>query len=173
MRRWWKVALTVVGALAIGVVAAQSVVVKMSKDHIADLEWSQAITDARASMDTISPDVGTIQFLRRGYSIQLESVEYLPAGLHLRGRIGNPHLLYLSNLTLRISAIHPLYKYRDDFRKDRWAFIFGPQAIGSAQSSPLRVLAPGETAPFDITFPNVTQTKDPLELKMEFSGERY
>jgi hypothetical protein len=35
------------------------------------------------STDAIEPTVGTIQFLRRGYTIQLEAVKYEPSGLTL------------------------------------------------------------------------------------------
>src|SRR5438874_13494357 len=36
--------------------------------------------------DLVAPQVGTIQFLKRGYSVEFDSVEYTTNGLVLKGR---------------------------------------------------------------------------------------
>lgn len=92
----------------------------------------------------ITPDVGTIQFLRKGgYSIQLNAAKYIGDGLYLQGFVGNPTNLWVTNLALKFSATKNLYEYRDDFKKDPFSFLFGPRSVGEAQCSPIATLAPG------------------------------
>jgi hypothetical protein len=119
--------------------------------------------------------VGTIQFLKRGgYSIQLDTAKYTNEGLELAGFVGNPTNLWISNLSLKFSAQKELYQYRDDFDKDEFSFYFGPQAIGEVQSSPITSLIPGGRQPFNVTIPNVKQTKEGIRLVVVFTGgERY
>jgi len=52
----------------------------------------------------LTPQVGTIQFLRRGYSVTFETVEYTANGLLIKGRIGNPLNIWIGSLTLRFDA---------------------------------------------------------------------
>jgi hypothetical protein len=123
--------------------------------------------------DTITTDVGVIQFLRRGFSIEIDSAIYTADGLKLRGFIGNPLNLSISNLTLKFAATKPLYSYKDEFPKDNFSFLFGPQSIGEAQTSPIVSLLPRGREAFEVTIPNVKQTKDGLRIHLTFSGERY
>ena len=78
----------------------------------------------------------------------------------------------MSNLSLKFTATKQLYQCRDDFIKDRWAFLFGPASIGEAQCSPITTLAPGSRIAFDVTIPNVKQKKG-IRLVVAFTGERY
>lgn len=125
----------------------------------------------------IIPDVGTIQFLKNGYSIQLESVVYKADGLYLAGCIGNPTILWLSNLTIQFTARPPLYSARDAFMKaspNSFERLFAASnQIGSAQTKPIATLGPGACEPFELTVPNVRQTKDGIDLRVSFTGERY
>ena len=145
---------------------------RMRKD-LADLKWSVAV-QGHDGDNAITPDVGTIQFLKRGgYSIQLEAAKYTNEGLQLEGYVGNPTNIWVSNLSLKFSAQKNLYQYRDDFDKDEFSFYFGPPAIGEAQCSPITSLTPGARQPFNVTIPNVKQTKEGIRLVVAFTGERY
>lgn len=122
--------------------------------------------------DLLTPQVGTIQFLKRGYSVAFEKVEYTGNGLVLKGRIGNPSNLWVSSLTLRFDARPSIHKLADkwhEFRKWGWNDEWN---IGSAQTS-VGVLAPGATSPFDVTLPNVKQTPEAVEIAVFFMGESY
>jgi hypothetical protein len=144
----------------------------MKKD-LANLKWSVAV-QGKDEENVITPDVGVIQFLKRGgYSIQLNTVKFTGDGLHLEGLIGNPTHLWLSNLSLKFLATKNLYEYQDDFAKDEFSFFFGPQAVGEAQCSPISSLSPGGTQPFEVTIPNVKQTKNGIRMTVAFTGERY
>ena len=138
-----------------------------------DLAWTAEVASNYSARDVIEPKVGTIQFLRRGFSIELERVNYSPAGLELQGFIGNPTNLWITQLTLDFWAYHRAMK--DKFTAtpwdDRWFFL--PDSIGHAQSPTIPLLSPGERARFAVTIPNVAQTKDGFELTVSFSGERY
>jgi len=89
------------------------------------------------------------------------------------GYVGNPTLLSLSDLTIKFSATQPLYKYRNEFRKNKFSFWFGPEPIGEAQTIPIANLAPGDKQQFEITIPNVKQTSDGIRIEVKFTGERY
>lgn len=169
-RRWWVV-LLIVGLC--GADGFQFWQIHGMRKDLADLKWSVAV-QGHDKDNEITPDVGVIQFLRRGgYSIQLNAVKYTGEGLHLEGFVGNPTHLWLSNLSLKFSATKNLYEYRDDFAKDEFSFFFGPQAVGEAQCSPISVLSPGGTQAFEVTIPNVKQTKNGIRITVAFTGERY
>lgn len=142
------------------------------RKRVADAEWSIGV-QSKDQEDTITPDVGTIQFLKRGYSIELESVKYTGEGLTLKGFIGNATNLSLTNLTLKFTVTKPLYAYRDEFRSSDWFFFFGLQPIGEAQTSPIESLLPRSKGPFEVTIPNVKQTKEGVRIELRFTGERY
>jgi hypothetical protein len=142
------------------------------RKRVSNTEWSDAY-ETKAQEDSITPEVGVIQFLKRGYSIEIDSASYTADGLKLHGFVGNPLNLTVSNLSLKFSVTKPLYAYRDDFAKDEWILIVGPPPIGEAQTSPIYSLIPRERAPFDVTIPNVKQTKDGIQIHVSFSGERY
>ena len=172
MKKLWWVVLVIVVFLGVeGVHVWQFY--KLRKD-LADLKWNAAV-QGHDGDNVITPDVGTIQFLKRGgYSIQLDTAKYTNEGLELAGFVGNPTNLWVSNLSLKFSAQKELYQYRDDYDKDEFSFYFGPQAIGEAQSSPIMSLTPGGRQPFNVTIPNVKQTKEGIRLVVVFTGgERY
>ncbi len=145
------------------------------------------LTEAAASgTDIIEPNVGTIQFLRRGYTIQLDSVKYEANGLTLKGYVGNPTFLWISSLTLDFYVSKQ--QAFEDFKKDptKWAYVapatsiwlpvLSSQEIGSAQTTPISSLGPGARQPFEVTIPNVRQETDYLRrptMTVRFSGERY
>lgn len=142
------------------------------RSRIADAEWSLEV-QSKQEEDTITPDVGVIQFLKRGYSIELQSAKYTGDGLTLNGFVGNPTNLVVSNLSVKFMVTKPLYEYRDEFRKDSFLFFIGPPAIGEAQTPPISTLPPRVREPFEVTIPNVKQTKDGIRIRVLFTGERY
>src|SRR5262249_30753539 len=140
--------------------------------------WNH-VSDSLEKEDSITPNVGTIQFIKGNtFSIQLEKVDYSADGLHLAGMIGNATNLYLSNLTLTFTATKQIYQMREDFdkedEKERAVFAWlGVPAIRNAQSSAIASLYPGGRQPFDVTIPNVKQVANGVRVTVVFSGERY
>jgi hypothetical protein len=110
---WWAIIIVVFLGIE-GVQVWQFL--KLRKD-LADLKWSVAVA-GHDDDNVITPDVGTIQFLKRGgYSIQLDTAKY---------------------------------------------------------TNPITSLSPGGRQPFNITIPNVKQTKEGIRLVVVFTGgERY
>ena len=94
----WVSAVLFLGLQGVGVWQILSL-----RERLADAEWSIAY-QVKKLEDTIIPDVGTIQFLRRGYSIEIEAAKYTADGLTLQGSVGNPLNLTLHNLTLKFTA---------------------------------------------------------------------
>lgn len=138
-----------------------------------DIQFSQFVTDFNNGTDYVQPKVNTIQFLRRGYSIDFDSVQYTQDGLVLSGAVGNSTNLWISSLALDMTAQPYPYKI-----KDKWLqgskFFWWPDEwnIGHAQTT-VGSLNPGSSSPFHITIPNVKQTPDGLQIAVSFSGERY
>lgn len=169
-RRWW-VALAV--AAVLGVEGFQLWQLNKLKKDLDDLGWSVAVNEHNED-SVITPDVGTIQFLKKGgYSIQFNAAKYTGDELYLQGFVGNPTNLWVTNLALKFSATKNPYEYRDAFKKDHFSFFFGLQSIGEAQCSPITALAPGSRQPFEVTIPNVKQTKEGIRIVIAFTGERY
>lgn len=157
-KSWRFVSVAVVAVLVPSQVLTVWQVYKLRKD-VADLKWSDAIHD-RDDDSVVTTDVGSIQFLRKGgYSISFDTAKYTGDGLYLHGVIGNPTRLTVSNLSLKFIATKQLYQYREDFDKDSFVMFVGPPAIGEAQCSPIAMLLSGMTEPFEVTIPNVNQTK--------------
>jgi len=148
-----------------------------TRKAIDELEWADAVASDNASGNRILPDVGTMQFLKSGYSIELESVTYNADGLHMSGYIGNPTNLWLSNVTIEFTARHPFYSARAAFMKgspnSADKFLFSPEGIGKAQTNPISSLMPGRREPFEVTIPNVKQTKNGVDIRVSLIGERY
>jgi hypothetical protein len=143
------------------------------RSRILELEWADQVKGSY--LDTIEPNVGTIQFLRRDYTIELTRVNYTPSGLVLDGYVGNPTQIWISSLTLQFTAYEPLSSQRDKFSSEQsqYFFIFSVETIGSAQAETIDNLSPGGRQPFHVAIPNVRQTKDGVQLTVAFSGERY
>jgi hypothetical protein len=168
-----RIVLAILGVTLIGIETFQFWQLHKLQQDLAGMQWTNAIQE-RNDDSVVTPEVGTIQFLRKGgYSIHLETVKYTGDGLYLQGFVGNPLNLWLTNVSLKFTATKQLYQYQDDFRKDHWAMIFGPTPIGEAQCSPIPSLSPGSRRPFEITVPNVKQTKEGVRLVVAFTGERY
>lgn len=136
-----------------------------------NLDWRVAVADYDRE-NTISVEIGVIQFLKRGYSITLDSADYTQAGLVVSGRIGNPTNRWLTSLTLNLKATRPLYTAREKYLKSNFRYLLGPDEIGKAQTQ-VGSVAPGKTATFRVTIPNVKQTSEGIQLEVTFSGERY
>lgn len=180
-RRWrfagTKLALLFAGlGLLAGVtsLALQFVGLRKLEGRVRELEWTNLI-QSLDSLDRVEPKVGPIQFLQRGFSITFTKVEYIPAGLHLTGHIGNHNQLWVSSLTLDFSASELRGSKRRYFFDSQSTnpFMFLPEQVGQAQAPTIPVLSPGEEEPFEVTIPNVTQRADGLDLVVTFSGERY
>jgi hypothetical protein len=141
-----------------------------------DLEFEEFVDGINSGQDFVQPTVNTIQFLRHGYSILFDKVEYTQNGLALSGQVGNATQLWVSSLALNFSARPYPYKIRDKWDKDNgpgflpwWEDDWN---IGTAQTT-VGVLNPGSTTPFEVTIPNVKQTSDSIQIAVWFSGERY
>lgn len=141
-----------------------------------DQAFSDFVTDYDNSSDFVAPQINTIQFLRRGYSITFDSVQYTQEGLSLSGTIGNPTELWISSLALSFTARPYPYEIRG-----KWDANFGNNFfpwwnsdwdIGTGQTT-VGLLNPGTSVPFLVTIPNVKQTSDSIQIAVSFSGERY
>lgn len=144
-----------------------------------DLAFNQFTDEMSNGQDFVQPTVNTIQFLRHGYSISFDKVEYNQNGLLLSGQVGNPTHLWISSLALNFTARPYPYKIRDKWEKDNATGEFGPWMwwssdwdIGTAQTT-VGSLNPGSTAFFEVTISNVKQTSDNIQITVSFSGERY
>lgn len=184
-RRWlrWdmkKTTLTLLLSVFAFTIATTSLVYQITKvrhleERVRELEWADFIQGQDSYSDTVEPSVGTIQFLRRGYSLEFEKVEYTPGGLLLAGFIGNSTQLWTFSLTLEFSAYQPRSSQREDFLREYsdnpYFLLLDP--IGSSQARTIETLPPGGRQPFQVTIPNVKQTPQGIQLLVSFSGERY
>lgn len=142
-----------------------------------DMSFSLFVTDYNNGEDFVQPTVNTIQFLRHGYSITFDKVEYTQNGLVLSGQVGNPTQLWISSLALNFSARPYAYKIQDKWEKAQDSpnfFVWWDTewTIGTAQTT-VGTLNPGSTSNFSVTIPNVKQTSDNIQIAVSFSGERY
>lgn len=172
MERLKRFILPSAAVICLVIIGLQSWFMYKLRNRVKEAEWQNALTD-KGQDDVFTTDVGTIQFLKHGYSIELESANYNSEGLSLKGHIGNPNLININNLTLKFAATLPLYKYEEQFHKDRFGFMFGPESIGEAQSTPISSLMAGHRQPFEVTIPNAKQTAEGIRLVVSFTGERY
>jgi len=103
-------------------------------ETIDDLTFSITSSDYAHDNDVVTPDVGVIQFMRRGYSITFDSVTYGQNGLSVTGTLGNPTQMTLSSLTLKLSARPYLYKIKDKLKDDPF-YLYSGIEIGSGQTN--------------------------------------
>jgi hypothetical protein len=96
---------------------------------------SQWQTSYNSDKDFVEPTVKTIQFLRRGYSILFDKVEYSQNGLVLSGQVGNATQLWVSSLALNFTARPYPYKVRDRIAKESFALYTGERDLGSRQTA--------------------------------------
>jgi len=136
------------------------------------LRFAEAVTVYKSNQDFVKPKLNTIQFLRRGYSITFERVEYTQNGLLLAGTIGNPTQLWITSLALDFKVRHSPFAFRDKIEKDVHFLTNKEMDIGAAQTD-VGILNSGSTTAFEVTIPNVKQTQDEVEIAVSFSGERY
>jgi hypothetical protein len=172
MRRFvlWGALLLAVASLSVSGYSAWKL--RELTGKLDDLSFQQTASDYNYDNDLLTPDVGTIQFMHKGYSIRFDSVSYTPSGLEVTGTLGNPTQLTLSSLNLKLSARQFIYKNRGKILKDPF-FLYGDSAdVGSGQTT-VGYLGPGKTASFSMTIPNVKQTSDGIQIVVSFSGERY
>jgi hypothetical protein len=169
-----KVILAVVAPTAVVLVTLAGLYRAHTKlrTELAELDWQLALARAERSSDAIQLQVGVIQFLRRGYSVTLDSVTYEQNGVRLAGRVGNPHLHTVSSLTLDFAVHQPLWTMRDKYLKEQNPFGLYPDPVGKAQVS-VRDLEPGAQTRFRVIVPNVGQSNEQYEVEIRFSGERY
>lgn len=165
---WFALLILLVGAAGWGIWRVKD----MEKTQ-ANFEFSDAVNDYTHNADFVSIQIGTIQFLRHGYSITFESARYSQDGLTLVGTAGNPTQLWINSLTLNFSVRPYPYQVRERWNKEKFIF-WNPSEfeIGKAQVN-VGTLNSGSTAPFTVTVPNVKQTKDEPQIAVWFSSERY
>jgi hypothetical protein len=137
-----------------------------------NLSFSQFVTDYNNSADFVMPQVNTIQFLRRPYSISFDTVKYTQEGLLLSGTIGNGTQLWVSSLAVKFVARPYPYQIKGKWEKQAWPWWDASWDIGSGETT-VGTLNPGSAVPFSVTVPNVKQTSDSIEIAVSFSGERY
>lgn len=179
MVTWFRSRKLRIGAIILGVLAIVAWLVGLTyrqhqlRDDLEDQKWIAAIADAnQEQLDPVQPTVGIIQFLKSGYSIAFDTVEYTPAGLRLAGQIGNPKSLNVSGLTLRIDAYRPAYQVRTEKRADVFdLYLRKPISIGQAS---VGYLLSGGQERFGLTLASLVQTKsDSVQLSVSFTGARY
>jgi len=158
----------------LGILTFGFIQIKILKTEIIQLQWADDVM-SKNEEDTFNLQVGVIQFLRRGYSIHIKNLKYSADGLTIEGILGNPLNITLHNVTIKLSATKNLWEYRKEWEKSRsseFSFIYD-EPIGIGQSSVIAMLLPGGIAPFEVTIPNVKQTKEGIRIVVSFTGERY
>ena len=163
-------------AMGIGSLTLQIIQGRGLESRLQELEWSDEVRGQDSYLDVIEPNVGTIQFLRRGYTIEFMKVNYTPGGLELAGYVGNPTQIWISSLTLEFTAYEPRTAQRVRFFREKshgGFFFFFEKSIGKAQAETIDNLSPGSRQSFHVTIPNVSQTQEGFHLTVAFSGERY
>jgi len=145
---------------------------KVAEGSIDNLKFAMFIATYDANGDFVEPKVNMIQFLRHGYSISFNRVDYTQNGLELSGEIGNATQLWISSLALNFIARPYPYKIEDKWRNQKYPWWSPEWDIGTAQTT-VGLLNPGSTTPFSVTIPNVKQTSDNIQIAVLFSGERY
>jgi hypothetical protein len=158
---------------SLALVALAGVMLWRLTAKVDDLNFGQEVTDYNNSTDLLTPDVGVIQFMKRGYSVTFDSLSYTANGLEVSGTVGNPTQLNLSSINLKLEARPFPYQVKDKLKKEPFFFyITDGFDIGSAQTT-IFFLGAGKTESFRMTIPNVKQTKDGFQIAVSFSGERY
>jgi hypothetical protein len=88
---------------------------KQAARAIREEKWERLVSEYYLSADSISPQVGIIQFLKNGLSVTLNSANYTANGLELTGELGNARNVTISSITLHMTALHPIYSLRDKY----------------------------------------------------------
>lgn len=143
------------------------------KQEIQNLDWRATLANDREDANKLSLDVGIIQFLPAGIAVTLDAIEPTGAALELRGRVGNPRNVHISQLTVKFEAHRPAWEERDTWEKEGMLHMFlrKPKSQGEAF---VGYVSAGGTAPFRVILPSIGATpRDSLELRVTLSGERY
>lgn len=143
------------------------------REDLKQLQWESAIRDHDRDLNTITLEVGVIQFLKDGFSITLDTLESTPTGVTLVGKFGNPKALTISSLTLEIDVEHPMWQYRAAYERNPFEFIFSDTlTVGKAEAMVGDVPA-GGSAEFRMVIPNVKGDLKSYGASVTLSGERY
>ena len=170
-------------ALSIGAVVRTFTQERATQRALRELQWQTALASVSTSAASVEPAVATIQFIKRGFSVEFDSVQYTAEGLRLSGFIGNPTHLTVSQVAIRFAASQrPLSPSYEDYMKGQvsleatkgWVILPGHIEMGHGESAPIAALYPGTRAAFQVTVPNVKQSSDGFLLEASFTGtERY
>lgn len=162
-----------IALISMGLSVFAGVMLSRLSKKVDDLNFGQEVTDYNSANDLLTPDVGVIQFMKRGYTVTFDRLSYTANGLEVSGTIGNPTQLNLSSINLKLEARPFPYQVKDKLKKDPFFFyVTDGFDIGSAQTT-IFYLGAGKTESFAMTIPNVKQTKDGFQIAVSFSGERY
>lgn len=161
------------GVVLVGALVALAFSEYRAHERSRQLGWELELVRHYRDTDSITLDVGSIQFLRRGYSISLDEVVYGPNGVTLVGTIGNPYLIELSSLTLVFEVRRPYYMFREEYLDNPFGLLFSNELVVGSSQVAVGAVAPGSTASFRTTIPNVKQSSNQYEVGVSFSGERY
>jgi len=165
----------VVSIVALGLSIFAVIMAWRLESRIDNIAVEQRIDAFVNGADILTPDVGVIQFMKRGYTVRFDTLNYGPSGLDVTGTVGNPTWLYLSSINLKLVAMalpNERNEVRSLMRKDPALLKSNRLDVGSAETT-VPSLNPGQTESFKMTIPNVKQTKDKLFIVISFSGERY
>lgn len=158
--------------VGLGLSIFDAVMIRKLGSKIDDVSFNQTSTEYARDNDLLTPDVGVIQFMRRGYSVTFDRIDYTANGLEVSGTLGNPTQLTLSGINFKLSARPYLYQIREKVEKNEFYLYSSEMEIGSGQTA-ISYLGPGKTATFTVTIPNVKQTKEGIQIVATFSNERY
>jgi hypothetical protein len=177
-RLWLLIGGGVLTLLIIAAIVMEGLTIKKLSNRLDRVEWEQILTQRRLYEDTIVAEVNTIQFLKHNYTIEFEQVSFTQEGLRLSGYLGNSTNLFLHTVSLKFSALkYPSfdeYKKKEKDSSDIWWIIYdASEEIGNAQAEAIGMILPGQREHFQVTIPNVHQTKEGFKLTVKFSGERY
>lgn len=162
----------VVAMVSLGLSTLTVVLVWRLSSKVDGIDFQQTVDEYQNNNNLLSPDVGVIQFLKRGYTVTFDSLNYGPNGLAVTGTLGNPTQLTVSSINLKLEARPYPYDVRNKVKTDPYFFWSNEIDIGSAETT-VYFLGAGKTEPFAVAIPNVKQTKDGIQIAVSFSGERY
>jgi hypothetical protein len=139
-----------------------------------DVFFGEFVQYDSESDDYVLPNARSTQFFHNGYSLEFDTVQYLPDGLLLSGRIGNPNQFRITALALNFAVRPYPEKIREKWQKLGKHLLGWPPEwdLGSARAN-VGDLDPGKTARFKVTIPNVKQPSDQIRIAVSFSGESY
>lgn len=150
---------------------------KRASRGIREEKWERLVSEYYLTADSISPQVGIIQFLKNGLSVTINSANYTTNGLELTGELGNARNVTISSITLHMTALHPIYSLRDKYLAGEdlsytiqgQNLVLSGAEVGNGQTSTGDLL-PGRKQFFSLTIPNVKQTERRLICRCSCLG---